>query len=200
MKILERGVTGLSLAGVLVLLLGPGCGREATEPPAVAPTQTADVPLPEWAPESPSEEFLRAARVLKPMPSDMPTAPDVPEEVLRAIMALKERMDLPCWELFGTLSDEQMDRFLATERVELRVPDLTDRQRAALEAVFDACEGFELEGAELDFGVILYKGGALEDLSNVDVGFKVVEGQVVGFFATLRGEEGEATYGGFAHI
>ncbi len=53
-------------------LMALGCGdRAARNPTTTAAGQKAMVPLPEWAPKDPSAEFLRAAKVLKPLPPEM---------------------------------------------------------------------------------------------------------------------------------
>jgi len=57
---------------VPLMVLAFGCSHRAPQrPSAPAPAPKASVPLPEWAPKDPSPEFLRAAKVLKPMPPEL---------------------------------------------------------------------------------------------------------------------------------
>jgi hypothetical protein len=59
----------VAIVGIAAALASLGCGKE--QRPSVPTTVAkADVPLPEWAPNNPSPEFMRAARVLKPMPME----------------------------------------------------------------------------------------------------------------------------------
>ena len=182
--------------GLLVLTtalaLAPGCGqRQAQREAAERPAQTADVPLPEWAPENPSPEFLRAAKVLKPLPEDVGGA--------------GSPLGVAFYEMFGALTDEQIATFLERKqgklpsdapaetralftekfgarevggelvysRNEVSVPvkSLTPAQRRAFEKVEAVwSEAIKAEDNE-DLLVKLYKIGAKEDLSNVDIAF-----------------------------
>ena len=86
-----------------MLMIG-GCARKAANPPKPAAQKSA-VPLPEWAPKNPSPEFMRAAKVLKPMPHELaqnnyPTLPSV-------------------WEFFGSLSDDQIREFQRLKEVRM---------------------------------------------------------------------------------
>jgi len=157
MKALRLGIVVCVLAVAAV-----SCGRKS---PALSPgtgagkVTKADVPLPEWAPENPSPEFLRAAKVLKP--------------AVQATLARFRRTWTAGYEFFGAMTDEQIDRFVSTKEVRIPVRSLTAKQRAALDNYLnvwrEAMSGTGL-GAD-DLLVILYKDGAREDLSNVGVGF-----------------------------
>jgi len=196
-----RRASRFFLAFVGVLFFMWGCGQRTSQRSASAPAAgKAEIPLPEWAPKDPSPEFLRAARVLKPMPPEVFAKGDAPAETRQAILALKKRIDPLCWELFGTLSDKQIEKFLTTKRVELRVRELNSKELALLNAVLDGYKGFRIGTEEFDWRVMLYKGGATQDLSNVSIGFRVMEGRIVGFFARVQGKEGENTYGGLAQL
>jgi hypothetical protein len=160
----------------LILPVAAGCAHHAAQKPtSVTPSAQATIPLPEWAPKNPSPEFLRAARVLKPIP---------PEEIAGSNLteAMKARYGrLVCgaaYEFFGTLTDEQIHRFLATKEIRIRVRDLTKPQRAALDAWFEAYREFGAGGPPeaSDYLIMLYKMGAREDLSNVRVGFQALVG------------------------
>ncbi len=165
-----------------VLLLAPGCGRRAAqEKPTDRPTQAASVPLPEWAPENPSPEFLRAARVLKPIPPELLVTYAESDQARGALVRRVLRTCPAAYELFGTLSDEQIERFLSAKEIRIPAESLTKRQRAALDNWFDAWRK-AMEGASeelTDYLISLYKTGAREDLSNVDVGFWAKEGRMV---------------------
>jgi hypothetical protein len=90
------------------------------------------------------------------------------------------------WEFFGSLTDEQIKRFLTakpdtdnpdiSKMILLPVKSLTSQQREALDKYFDAwrtaMQGVPSEQIlDADRLVTLYKAGAKEDLSNLDVGF-----------------------------
>jgi hypothetical protein len=151
-----------ALLPLAVLLFAPGCARHTAAPePVVRPAVVtkADMPLPSWAPKHPSKEFLRAARVLKPVPEEaQPYSP----------------LHLPAWELFGSLTDQQVKEFLTRkqmsepiagmeksyiddlkerehakqvgdklvyywQRIEVRVSSFSPRQRAIFDSLRKAC-------------------------------------------------------------
>ena len=179
---------------IAALALAPGCGqRQAQQEPPERPAQTADVPLPEWAPENPSPEFVRAARVLKPTPLETVKSPGRPDAENAARIKGAIIMWLAAYEFFGTLSDEQITRFLQVRemvlppgapggpprsvkgnQIVIPVKQLTDRQRAALDRYFEAVrEAYKGQSIleTTDTLLTLYKLGAKRDLSNVKVGF-----------------------------
>ena len=175
MKALCYAAAYLSLGIVLVFFLAPSCGRRGPEEEAgPSSAHTADVPLPEWAPENPSPEFLRAASVLKPIPAEMLGAwGEAGGPALQVILVRFRRTWTAGYELFGAMTDEQIERFVSTGQVRIRVRSLTPKQRAALDNYFDvwrdAMAG--VGGGMDDVLVDLYREGAREDLSNVGVGF-----------------------------
>ena len=180
--------------GIAVAVTGFGCAK--TKQPAEATSAKTSVPLPKWAPENPSPEFLRAARVLKPWPSDSRPAGNQSELARRALDARYARTLPAAWELFGSLSDEQIERFLETQHIRLRVRDLSKKQRAALDRYFDIWRKAikELPPQEEEYGedwlVALYKFGAKEDLSNVEMEFVVRANRRVVMFMRVRKPDG----------
>ncbi|MGD0113746.1 MAG: hypothetical protein ABSD48_17965 [Armatimonadota bacterium] len=183
------------LIGFGVLMTASGCGRRAPKSPAVP----AAAPIAAWAPKNPSPAFLRAAKVLKPLPEEVQQS----SELLPAL-----------FELFGTLTDDQLKTFL--QRKQDRIPlkgtgedtrtlfeekygakeageelvydmhevsvpykSLTPAQREAFEKVKAAWpSAFMGREQNEDLLVHLYKMGAKEDLSNVAVGFYAAGHQV----------------------
>jgi len=167
----------LLVAGALALLAVSGCAGPAPQTPPAAPPP--DVLLPDWAPENPSPEFLRAARVIEPQPEEFRPTADTSELTRLALHQRYTRTLVPAWEFFGTLSDDQIDRLIHTKSVDLRYMDLSEKQRSTLLRYFDvhrdAFAGLPPE--EREYGedplVELYKAGAFEDLSNVEIEFAI---------------------------
>jgi hypothetical protein len=146
-------------------------------------------PLPDWAPENPSPEFIRAARVLKPLPIEELLGGDQGGQGMAAMAESMKRFWPTLYEFFGTLSDEQTERFLSSSeeqpKILIPVKSLTAKQRVALENFFgvyrESVKGSlpqELQGMD-DYRVMLYKMGAREDLSNVQVGVVAQGGHAV---------------------
>jgi len=189
---------------VLMLLVASGCGqRTVQEKPADKPPQTAAVPLPEWAPANPSPEFLRAARVLRAAPMDAVGRGDMPEQSWRALLEYMRRVNARLWELFGSLSDAQIESFLEAQRIAIAVRDLTPGQMAALDAVLDANRGNEMDisGVTLpDFRTLLYKMDAAEDLSNVTIGFTIEGANTLSFNARVAGRTDPLQWTGWAQV
>ena len=166
----------LAMAAVLCMA-APGCGRKTIQKPASTPAvPRVALPLPEWAPKNPSPEFLRAARVLKPLP----------DELLQGLagksaegMALLRRYrgTMPAsYELFGTLDDRQIERLRTTHEIRIPTRSLTAKQRVALDRWFENWRA-AMKGTGPEFGdylLLIYKRGGKEDLSNVDVGFTAI--------------------------
>jgi len=184
----------------LVVMAAFGCGRRAAEKPSSAsPRQTAAVPLPKWAPKNPSPEFLRAAGVLKPMP------PELLQEMLQraghpdVVMQIVVMFWPAAWEFFGTLSDEQVERFRTTGRIDLLMGDLTKEQRRALDRFIASYD----KAREGDTLVNFFKRGANKDLSNVLVGFQREE-HIVALRFLIRnlrtGEDSQIDFVPFAVI
>jgi hypothetical protein len=160
--------------GVLVVVAGivvlGGCSRRPAERPKPAAQKVA-IPLPEWAPKNPSPEFLRAARVLKPMPGEeVLRNASTPEQVAHRRLFF-EHIFPRTWELFGSLSDGQVGQFRAHGRVWVPVRQMTEKQRAAFQNLLNDFQRLKALGQDLDLRVFLYKMGAKEDLSNVKIGF-----------------------------
>lgn len=186
---------------LLVVAIAPisfvplACGSRGRPPaPKARPTQAAQTALPEWAPKNPSPAFVRALKVLKPLPLSTLRSAGA-SEAQNAEATREATITWPAaYEFFGTLSDEQVQRFLtrepdwrnaiATERNEkeprkgwrrvlIPMKSLTPRQRRAFDNWATAW-GKAREGREFDhdYLVDLYKTGATRDLSNVRVGFK----------------------------
>jgi len=170
---------------VLVVLGVTGCGRRVAQQPPKPPKQAVAVPLPEWAPKDPSPEFLRAARVLKPLPSEALTLEggersDLVSGLTQANLARLQAESFPlAYEFFGQLTDAQIATFEKRNEVRIRYRALTAHQRAALEKWMDKIR--EIFGEEADFKVILYKTGVREDFSDLDVGF-ASKGHTVGLY------------------
>jgi len=200
---LARRIAGITAIAIAVTCIG--CGKKQT---AVTPTPTTSVPLPEWAPKNPSPEFLRAARVLKPMPAEK-----IPGFVGAAEAARLLQTYPAAWEFFGTLTDEQIHQFLtskptnmpgeesqASTRVLISVRSLTPKQRAALDSYFEAwrkaMQGMPegTPGFSTDRLVDLYRFGAAQDLSNVDAGFNVA-GHSVNITFRIRMADGTVSSG-----
>jgi hypothetical protein len=180
------------VVGILIGMAGMGCGRHPSAKvavsPAAKPAAHVSVPLPDWAPKDPSLEFLRAAKVLKPMPTETFHSATQSDPAAQAFMDRYARTLPAAWELFGSLTDEQVQRFLTakpdTDNPEIAklilipVKSLTPGQRGALDRWFEAWRtamrdlaGSAEEKVEDDRLVTLYKAGAKRDLSNLDVGF-----------------------------
>ena len=183
------GVIGIAAA---VACCGCGKARQAGE---AAPARTS-VPLPDWAPKNPSPEFMRAARVLKPMPMEF-AEERTQGDLARKALAARYHSTLPAaWEFFGTLSDQEIERLRASK--ELRIPfrSLSDRQRTALLRYFDVWrqtfKGLPPTEAEYgeDYLVELYKFGAEEDLSNVEITFLLRASGIVAMILRVRRADG----------
>jgi hypothetical protein len=188
----------------LLLLAAGGCAPKAqqtTGPRNVARQNVSrQGDLPSWAPEHPSLEFLRAAKLLKAIPPE--AQPYSPEYV-------------PCWELFGSLTDEQIAQFMAVKysshstrgtpnevvdamvrsgqaRVEgdrivmagrwvcVPIESFSPRQRQLLDEYIAVYAGYNQPAGKHDLRVDLYHAGAKQDLSNVDLYFNGL-GHLVSF-------------------
>jgi len=200
----------LACGAATCLLAGCGSGKEAGYKGS-APRKTivakTGIPLPEWAPENPSPEFLRAAKALKPLPADAGGG--------------GSPLAVAFYEMFGALTNEQIAAFLECKQgtipadssdevralfrekygaeevggqlvysmneVSVPVKSLSPAQRKAFDEVQAAwSEEMKAQGEE-DLLVRLYKIGASEDLSNVDVSFTAT-GHEVHFCLLVRDE------------
>jgi len=185
----------IAVAVIVIMCAFAGCSKQAAQTPSAqappnSPTATG-VPLPEWAPKDPSPEFLRAARVLKPLPPEMLVEYAQGDKAKEAEI----RRNMGAWpahyEFFGTLTDEQIQHFLSKKQIRIPVRSLTPKQRAAMERFFSEWRRV-MKGTEYpDFLVLLYKFGAKEDLSNVEVGFDAHSGVIVHVKFWVRSPGGE---------
>jgi len=196
------GRLGWLVAVVIVVLAVSGCGRRDKQASGRKATgASASVPLPEWAPKNPSPEFMRAARVLRGVPMDAVGRGDMPEQSWRALLEYMKRVSPTLWQLFGSLSDAQIESFLAAKRISIPVRDLTPAQAAALAAVLDANKDNETEisGVHLpDFRTLLYKMRAAQDLSNVTIGFTIEGANTLSFNARVQGVTEPLVWTGWA--
>ncbi len=199
-----RGRKRLLLVAVATLPLGTlGCGHRTTPDDSVPkPAQVAELPLPEWAPENPSPEFLRAARVLKPIPEEALLSIARADKAAEAMLRRAAGAWPAAYEFFGTLTDGQIERFLSAKEIAIPVKSLTPEQRDALDNWFEVwrkvMNGLDPE----DYLIVLYKMGAEEDLSNVRVGFIAHGGHAVhiAFWVTPPGGEEDYICTWFANI
>jgi hypothetical protein len=144
---------------------------------------------------------MRAARVLRGVPMDAVGRGDMPEQSWRALLEYMKRVSPTLWQLFGSLSDAQIESFLAAKRISIPVRDLTPAQAAALAAVLDANKDNETEisGVHLpDFRTLLYKMRAAQDLSNVTIGFTIEGANTLSFNARVQGVTEPLVWTGWA--
>jgi len=167
-KVLRFGIVVCVLAVFTV-----GCGQKSpTSSGGTGKATKAEVPLPEWAPKDPSPEFVRAAQVLKPIPPEiLASFGEKAGPQLQVMLARFRSTWVPAYELFGALSDEQIEQFKATREVRVPIKSMTRVQRRALDSYFEAWRKAMVGDSIPDWLVYLYKDGAKEDLSNVDAGF-----------------------------
>jgi len=173
-----------------LLLLAGGCAPKAQQTTRPKNVSRQDQ-IPSWAPEHPSPEFLRAAKLLKAIP---PEAQPYSAEYV------------PCWELFGSLTDKQLaelmtwkyefrstrqiseellgilvrngqsrvegDRVVIAHRfVSVPIKSFSRRQRQLLDKYIAVYAGYNQPAGKHDLLVDLYHAGAKQDLSNVDLYF-----------------------------
>ncbi len=164
----------VATVGIVAALTLSGCGKDG-DPQTTTAAATSNLPLPEWAPQDPSPEFLRAAKVLKPIPPEIwASAGEKAGPEIKAMVARLPNTYASAWEFFGTLSDEEIERLRSSGNVRVPFRSMTEFQRRILDAYFEAWRK-AMAGQELvwaDWLVELYKEGAREDLSNVDAGFR----------------------------
>jgi hypothetical protein len=186
--------------GAAIVLLAVGCSRQGRKA-APAAALPPGVVLPEWAPKNPSPEFVRAARVLKPVPPEMFGGANQSQPAVAAMLQRYSATFPALYEFFGTFTDEQIDRFLSTKTILVPVKSLTTSQRTALnnwfEAFRKAMQGGLPQGAPpemADYLLVLYKAGAKEDLSNVEVGFDAAHlgaGHMVHIYFAVKQPDGK---------
>ncbi len=168
------------VAGLIALCCAAGCARHTSAPKPVAKpvaaTKTA-ARLPTWAPKSPSPEFLRACKVLKPLPEEMLLEFAAKNGGDAALLERFRRVMPASYELFGALDDRQIEHLRTTREVRIPVKSMTAKQHAALDHWFETWRA-AMKGAGPgldDWLPSIYKMGGKEDLSNVDVGFTAVK-------------------------
>jgi hypothetical protein len=205
---------GIVISIPVISLALVGCGQKPAEPVTSKPSPKVSVTnkpvpqatsLPEWAPANPSPEFLRAAKILRPLP--LQDDPDIKtSDGSRAsgeLMAKVVRYAFPrSYEFFGTLSDKQMELFL--QKGELRIPfkSLTAGQRNA----FDKWQKGVVEAFGNKLAATTSKLGAKKDYSNVDVGFgiKSIKDRTIGVCLWIKlpgqGGKGPVIHSNFAKL
>ncbi|MCE5322721.1 hypothetical protein LLG46_05310 [bacterium] len=141
--------------------------------------------LPEWAPKNPSPEFCNASKVLSgSLPQGV--SQDSDEARFHAIL-------VPAWEFFGTLSSDQINSLKASKSVTLPCTSLTAKQRGALDNYFKIYRQVMINPTgewPSDELAELYKLGAKNDLSNVDLVVDIRASGLVRFGCTIRQQNG----------
>ncbi len=194
----------IAVAALVIVAAFVGCGKKTARTPAInhqpiatssgatVKTSANETPLPAWAPKNPSPEFLRAAKVLKPVTYSERFAPAAEEPKVKIQLTRNLRLLPASYEFFGTLGDAQIKRFEAIKEVRIRAKSLTPKQLAALNHWFaeyrEAMKG--MPDKDADFLVNLYRLNAKEDLSNVDVGFRARSGHAVHLEFWIRQSDG----------
>ncbi|NIM07263.1 MAG: hypothetical protein GTN69_08645 [Armatimonadetes bacterium] len=193
MRTLRRATTAILIALIATLI---GCGEKTARPTSGDGSgNAAAVSLPEWTPEDPSPEFLRAAKVLKPLPPEMFQGMAQGNKAMETMLARMHEFWPALYELFGTLTDEQIEKFLSAKEIRIPFKSLTAKQSAALDNWFakyrEAMQGLppELKLME-DYKIQLYREGADEDFSNVKVGFAAQQGHMVHIQFWIRKSDG----------
>jgi hypothetical protein len=204
-------------AVVAAALVGCGGRSKPSAPIPKAKMTAAEAALPDWAPKNPSPEFLRAAKVLKPMPSAMVKVPGVSDAENAAFLKEAAVVGQAGYEFFGALSDAQVQQFLTStpdwsdkiaalparfreqaaarwkgsKRLLIPVKSLTPKLRHAFDdwAVAWGKARATTHPDMADYLVMLYKQGARKDLSNVRVGF-VSKAQPVGVISCVTKPDG----------
>lgn len=198
---LRRALT----VALLLPLTAAGCAHHAPAPEA-KPAAERSVPLPDWAPKHPSPEFLRACKVLKPLPEEMLLEFAQRNGGGPALLERFRRTMPASYELFGALNDRQIEHLRATHEVRIPVKSLTVKQHAALDHWFETWR-VALKGAGPDLEdwlPLIYRKGGKEDLSNVDVGFtsvkleggRIVAGHIVQVYFWIRQPDGNVAESG----
>jgi peroxiredoxin len=167
----------LKPVGVLlaVALAFCGCGRSAKPE---APESPPSVALPEWAPEEPSAEFLRAAASARPIPTEGLLELGMDEAAVERILT---RVWPACYEFLGSMSDQQIETLTAREELRMPYSSLAPAQKAAFERWMEAAGSTHPPGQQ-DYRAFLANQGVKEDFSNLDVGFGIHDGGIVGIY------------------
>jgi len=150
---------------LLAVLVFAGCAREN---------------LPVWAPQKPSPEFRRAAKMLKEPPST--TSEDAVE---KAFESGRSQYLPPAWELFGTLEDRQIAELKQKRELLLAYKKMSGKQRNMLERLLF---GWETADKELRRKVQRIKPAP--NFSNVELVFAVHSGERVVILMQARQPDG----------
>jgi hypothetical protein len=195
-----RSKLGFAVAAIVVMGMFVGCGKKTAQaPPSGGVRKVRGVIVPAWAPKNPSPEFLRAAKVLKPLPDDFRTS-TLPGPERQVALRRYAMTTSAIYEFFGTLSDEQIQKFVTSGEIRIPVKELTASQRKALNTCFERCDEANKDYPTIEESLVnLYKHGAAQDLSNVDVGFKM-HNHLVDFFSLVKGPKGVWISGTFAYM
>lgn len=187
MSLLNRFLLALTLTAALACA---GCSRDRVK-----------TDQPAWVVQHPSPAVRRAARTLRPL------SPEILNAMARRFPGGKQGLDGYCrtipviYELFGTLSPEQLRQFRARDRVFIPMRSLTPEQRRLVEKWFDLWQK-EMTAAPAnirDLRPVLQQIGVKKDLSNLEVGFiassnletgLTLMGQSVSFAFRLQGTKG----------
>jgi hypothetical protein len=197
----NRKIDLLLAAGLTICLFG-GCGPKGEQDSSKRTPHSSEIAqaskitgysaLPFWAPEHPSKAFLRAAKVLRPIPLEayikwQEAYPINGSLFIRCAYTLE-----PVYDLFGLLTDKQIQQFISSKKIRLPVKTLNTAQHKVLNDFFEIFrKTMENEPTvDDDCLVVLYKDGAREDLSNVDLGF-VHDGAKVNFQFWIRRPDGD---------
>jgi len=191
---------GSAVLAVVSASCGMPAALAAEEEVTEDPSEVAA--LPEWAPEEPSEEFLRAVQVLGFIPRQEVLPEGADAEMAAFLTAMTEILWPRSFEFFGSLSDEQVQKFLAEQEIRLPIPLLPSSQKTALDRWLAAADELIMRAPEAarpvdqtlakgGYLAVLQEQGAQEDLSNVDVGFKARRGVVGVYFWIKRSAGGQ---------
>jgi hypothetical protein len=159
--------------------------------------KTPEQTLPNWAPQHPSPEFLRAAKILTSYFWGEPKT--LQEKVLKERM---ERIAVPAWEFFGTLNDQEMSKLMKSKDLRMRYRTMRPRQQQALKAwlevwrqnMKDLDSGWYQGGWQADWLVVLYKHGAKQDLSNVLCQFQIKNSRIVRAYLRIIQSDDKASH------
>jgi hypothetical protein len=182
---------------IVVVAMFFAYSRRAAHEPATSGgiRHVAGVMLPEWAPKNPSPEFIRAAKTLKPLPKEALVRLSSGQfgQTAQAVVEKFSRTWVADYELFGTLTNQQIDKFKSTGTVRIPIENLRKSQRIALDNYFGVWkEDMTGVGAGVDdMLVMLYESGATKDLYNVDVGFAKMESHLVHMCFWVKKSDGK---------
>jgi hypothetical protein len=163
-------ITKWSLA-ILFLIITSGCAHRTKSTTVMATANQINVAiLPTWPPKHPSLEYQHAAKYL--YASDWKTEGHTYDLTTKTMLIKLDLCRIPAWEFFGLFDDEKIQQLVQEGQFRMPFRKMTPKQQAALRRYMDVrsavMKGMPY-GAGEDVLVSLYKNGAREDLSNVDV-------------------------------